>query len=200
MVVVKDPSQKRVLTEDDFRFMRLPPLFWGLRASIFTKQPSFGKLSSYLTNLHENIEKGLGCFLFGEPYSGKSTKAAYIATVAAEYGYWVRWVTAVQLHEEIYDRTFDTEDQVLMRDKYLEVDLLVIDDLTNEFECYKRPGPILQFLTDRIHAGKATIITCPIKDLAALEARGIYPPQMLSKLRNSFVSFMSLDRFAAKGG
>lgn len=198
MAVTRDPAKKRALTDDDYEFMRLPATFWGLKAGHFAKLDSFDFLSAYLSKLHDNIERGVGCLIYGDPYSGKSTKAAYVATVAAEYGYWVRWVTATQLHEEIADKIFDQEDMVPMRQKYMEVDLLVIDDLTNEWECYKRPGPLLQFITDRIHAGMTTIITCPVKDLDALEARNIYPPQMMSKLRNGFVQLMSMDKFAGK--
>lgn len=193
--MVLDPSKKVELARQDYLDMGLPKSFRNLRYDQFSGLESYSQLATYMRHLDENIQRGYGCFIYGPPHTGKSTKAAYIATVACQYGFHVRWVTAVALYDAIANREYDPGGEQLWATKYAETGLLVVDDLTNEWECYKRTGHLVQFLTDRIDAGKPTIITCPIENMKTFEERKIYAPQLISKIKNKFYGYFCNDFF-----
>jgi len=104
--------------------------------------------------------QGGGIFLHGACGVGKSFLAASIAREVIEKGYFAHYVSAIELFALIERNRFGrTDEQDVAELKALqEADLLILDDLGNEFQSAQNTPALSHLLEERIHARKANVI------------------------------------------
>src|ERR1700710_2780191 len=117
---------------------------------------------AYLRNLDENLEKGRGVWLFGDPGTGKTTLAMLVSKMALEAGHSVAIYSLPKLLAHIR-RTYDSEpggdSYLAFFERLTSVDLLHIDDLGAE----KRSDWVLEqlyaLINERYEAQRSVLVT-----------------------------------------
>lgn len=116
------------LTADHFELMRIPRRFWG--TSVSEIEPLTRKaIVSYLRQLDDMLDRGVGLLLWGESGRGKTSAAVCVAKEARRRGASVLMATAATLVDAARSRA-DDDGQVVSRAR--SVDFLLLDDLGKE--------------------------------------------------------------------
>ena len=128
---------------------------------------------------------GSGNLLFvGGTGLGKTFLSACIARTVADRGYSVVYETAGHLFAKLEQAKFaPTEDSRREAAKFLECDLLIVDDLGTEMPGQFVTAALYGLLNDRILEGKPMVIST---NLNVDEAARRYSPQIASRLHGSF--------------
>ena len=120
---------------------------------------------------------------------GKTFLSACIARTVAENGWSVVYDTSARLFADFETAKFGTQDgenQNLTR-KYLQCDLLIIDDLGTEMLTQFVQSALYQVVNTRLMEGHATIIST---NLSTKELSGRYMKQTVSRLLGVYELFM----------
>jgi len=120
------------------------------------------EIRGYLRNLAENLEKGRGVWLFGDPGTGKTTLAMLVSKMALESSHSVAIYSLPKLLARIR-RTYDAEpggdSYLTFFERLTSVDLLHIDDLGAE----KRSDWVLEqlyaLINERYEAQRSILVT-----------------------------------------
>lgn len=127
-----------------------------LRAARFSRSQDSEAIQAaekYVANWENAKDKALGLVLWGPPGTGKTHVAACIANAFIDKGIPVAIDTMVSLLSLPFD-----EQQAKVR-QYIEVPLLVIDDLGAEQSTDYKMGVVYNIIDKRVKAGKPMVIT-----------------------------------------
>lgn len=124
-------------------------------------------------------------FLFGKPGLGKTFLSACIARVVSENGFSVVYDTAGNVFSAFEERKFsrDDEDAREETNRYLNCDLLILDDLGSELTTSLTQATLYTLINTRLVAGRRTVIS---SNLNMDEVRRRYSPQIASRLAGEF--------------
>ncbi|MBP1736491.1 MAG: replication protein DnaC [Oscillospiraceae bacterium] len=127
-------------------------------------------------------------FLTGSTGLGKTFLSACIARMVSEQGYSVVYDTAGNIFSAFESQKFarDTEAARDARDethRYLNCDLLILDDLGAELTTPFVQSALYQLVNSRLLAGKRTVIS---SNLSMDEVRKKYTPQIASRLEGEY--------------
>lgn len=127
-------------------------------------------------------------YLSGKPGLGKTFLSACIARQVAENGFSVVYDTAANVFAQFETKKFsrDAEDSQEARDetyRYLNCDLLILDDLGTEFTTPFVISALYTIINTRLAGEKATVISSNLS-LAEMESR--YSPQVASRLLGEY--------------
>jgi DNA replication protein DnaC len=126
-------------------------------------------------------------FLNGPPGLGKTFLSACIARVVSEQGFSVVYDTAASIFSKFEEHKFSkSEDMSEARAdirRYLESDLLIIDDLGTEMTTSYTVSVLYEILNTRLITGKRTVIS---SNLTTDEMHGRYTPQIMSRIEGEY--------------
>ena len=136
-----------------------------------------------------------GNLLFsGDTGLGKTFLSACIARTVADRGYSVVYESAGHLFAKLERAKFNGDENAREESKkYIECDLLIIDDLGTEMPGQFTTAALYSLVNDRLLAGKPMIISTNLNVKEDLARR--YSSQIASRLQGSFrvVSFVGED-------
>ena len=131
--------------------------------------------------------KGSNLFLSGGPGLGKTFLSACIAAAVSDQGWSVVYETAVNLcsrYEAIrFANRGDPEEAELDIRRYLQCDLLILDDLGMERDNAFTEGVVYEIINARLRSGKSTVIS---SNLSVEEISDRYNPQVASRLAGEY--------------
>ena len=134
----------------------------------------------------ESFGPGSGNLLFsGATGLGKTFLSACIARQAADRGFSVVYETASKLFADFEAEKFGAsqEENRGRSRKYLECDLLIIDDLGTEMTTQFTISALYTVINTRMMENRATVIST---NLADTEIEGRYSPQIASRILGTF--------------
>jgi DNA replication protein DnaC len=141
-----------------------------------------------------NFGPNAGNLLFvGGTGLGKTFLSACVARAVADRGYSVVYETAGRLFGKLEQAKFaPTEESRREAAKFLECDLLIIDDLGTEMPGQFVTAALYSLLNDRILEGKPMVIST---NLNVDEMARRYSPQIASRLQGNFrrLTFVGQD-------
>jgi len=131
--------------------------------------------------------KSMNLFFNGAPGLGKTFLSACIARVVAENGYSVVYDMASDIFSVFEDAKFArTEDQEEVRaeiKRYMECDLLIIDDLGTEMTTSFTVSALFEIVNTRLRTGKKTLVS---SNMTLNELRRRYSEQIMSRLEGEY--------------
>ena len=133
-----------------------------------------------------NFSLSSGSLLFsGATGLGKTFLSACIARQVAENGYSVVYETAIRLFADFESEKFGPplEEPRSRTNKYLNCDLLIIDDLGTEMTTQFTISALYTVINTRLMENRPTIIST---NLADTEIEGRYSPQIASRLIGTY--------------
>ena len=141
---------------------------------------------SYATKFGRFALKNL--FLSGPPGLGKTFLSACIARTVSENGFSVVYDTAGNIFAQFEARKFlrDSPDGLDARDetrRYLNCDLLILDDLGSELTTQFTQSALYELVNTRLVGGRHTVIS---SNLSMEEAARRYAPQIVSRLDGEY--------------
>ena len=126
-------------------------------------------------------------FLSGAPGLGKTYLSACIARVVAENGFSVVYDMAASIFAKFEDAKFsrtenleDTKDEIK---RYMECDLLILDDLGTEMTTVFTIAALYEIINTRLITGKKTIVN---SNLTTLELQKRYSEQITSRVGGEY--------------
>ena len=127
-------------------------------------------------------------FLSGAPGLGKTFLSACIARTVSENGFSVVYDTAGNVFAQFETRKFlqNSPDGLDARDetrRYLNCDLLILDDLGSELTTQFTQSALYELVNTRLVADKRTVIS---SNLSMEEAAQRYAPQIVSRLDGEY--------------
>ena len=127
-------------------------------------------------------------FLYGAPGLGKTFLSACIARVVSENGFSVVYDTAGNIFSAFESQKFskDEEDARDAREetnRYLNCDLLILDDLGSELTTAFVQASLYTLINSRLLAGRRTVIS---SNLSPDDVRRRYTPQIASRLEGEY--------------
>ena len=127
-------------------------------------------------------------YLYGNPGLGKTFLSACIARVVSENGFSVVYDTAGNIFSAFEAQKFSRDDEDAREAKeetnrYLNCDLLIVDDLGTEMPGQFVTAALYSLLNDRLLANKPMVIST---NLNVEEISRRYSPQIASRLHGSF--------------
>lgn len=129
----------------------------------------------------------MNLFLIGDPGLGKTFLSTCIAKVVSEHGHSVVYDTAHSLfarfEAEKFGRSEDPEAAQLEINRYLNCDLLILDDLGTEMVTSFVVSTLYTLINTRLLRKKPTIISANYS-LEALASK--YSPQIMSRLEGEY--------------
>ncbi|MBQ3356939.1 MAG: ATP-binding protein [Oscillospiraceae bacterium] len=134
----------------------------------------------------QSFGPGSGSLLFsGATGLGKTFLSACIARQVADRGYSVVYETAIRLFSDFEAEKFGgaAEENRGKSRKYLDCDLLIIDDLGTEMTTQFTVSMLYHLLNTRMMENRATIIST---NLADTEIENRYNPQIASRIIGTF--------------
>lgn len=135
--------------------------------------------------VREFPEKGGNLLFSGSTGLGKTFLSACIARGVAEQGFSVVYDTAGKLFSDFETAKFhaEGEDREDITRKYLNCDLLIIDDLGTEMLTQFTQTALYQVVNSRMMEGRATIVST---NLSSTELSSRYLPQIVSRLLGTY--------------
>lgn len=131
--------------------------------------------------------KSMNLFFNGLPGLGKTFLSACIARVVVETGHFVIYDMAASIFSKFEDakfsRTDDLDEARGEVKRYLECDLLIIDDLGTEMTTAFTISALYEIINTRLVTGKKTIVS---SNLTIDELRRRYSEQIMSRLEGEY--------------
>jgi DNA replication protein DnaC len=148
-------------------------------------------------------KRSTNLFLSGGTGLGKTFLSACIARVVSDKGFSVVYDTAASIFGKFEEEKFSkTDDLSAVRDeirRYLDCDLLIMDDLGTEMTTSFTVSALYALVNSRLTGGRKTIIN---SNLAAGDVYGRYSPQIASRIEGEYhvLNFCGRDiRLLKKG-
>ena len=151
----------------------------------------------------DNFGPGVGNLIFTGPTGlGKTFLSACIARQVADKCYSVVYESAIQVFKDFETEKFGQQqnENLGLTRKYMDCDLLIIDDLGTEMSTHFTASALYQIVNGRLMNNRATIISTNLTP-DSLEQR--YSPQIASRINGCYrmVKFVGEDiRRLKKGG
>ena len=128
-----------------------------------------------------------GSLLFmGATGLGKTLLSGCIARAVADKGYSVCYVSAGKLFSDFETEKFRLKEDGALTDRYLQTDLLIIDDLGTEMTTQFTVSALYQVVNGRLLSGRPTIVSTNLPD-TELETR--YSAQIASRLLGAYTLY-----------
>jgi DNA replication protein DnaC len=131
--------------------------------------------------------KAMNLFFNGAPGLGKTFLSACIARVVAENGYSVVYDMAASVFSKFEDakfsRTEDPEETRREIKRYLECDLLILDDLGTEMTTAFTVSALYEIINTRLVTSRKTIVN---SNLTMDELRRRYSEQIMSRIEGEY--------------
>lgn len=124
--------------------------------------------------------------LTGQPGLGKTFLSASIARVVSDRGFSVVYDTAEHIFSQMEEEKFRPDESAAAREdvaRYLNCDLLIMDDLGTEMLTSFVQSALYQLINSRLMAGKKTVIST---NLAPQQLGERYSPQIQSRLEGEY--------------
>lgn len=132
----------------------------------------------------QNFTPQSGNLLFsGATGLGKTFLSACIARQVADRGFSVAYETSIRMFADFEAEKFGGEECRGRIQKYLECDLLIVDDLGTELTTQFVVSALYQIINTRMMDGKATIIST---NLVPEAIEGRYSPQIASRILGTY--------------
>jgi len=114
----------------------IPPKYWDYDLESLDQANNHvkTKISQYCEKFDKVLERGQGLFLVGANGTGKTLTACLILKLAIEAGYSARFTSLNEIVTMASDGTYNQEARGLFREEVMEVDFLVIDDITKTYK------------------------------------------------------------------
>ena len=132
-------------------------------------------------------KNSMNLFFNGAPGLGKTFLSACIARVVAENSHSVVYDMATSVFAKFEDvkfsRTDDLEEARGEVQRYLECDLLILDDLGTEMTTKYTISALYEIINTRLVTGKKTIVS---SNLTIDELRRIYSEQIMSRIEGEY--------------
>ena len=132
-------------------------------------------------------KKSMNLFFNGAPGLGKTFLSACIARVVAENGYSVVYDMAASVFSKFEDakfqRTGEFEDARAETRRYLECELLILDDLGTEMTTVFTVSALYELINTRLVTNRKTIVS---SNLSITELHNRYTQQIMSRLEGEF--------------
>jgi len=132
-------------------------------------------------------KKSMNLFFNGAPGLGKTFLSACIARVVSDNGYSVVYDMASQIFAKFevakFMRTEDPEEARSETKRYLECDLLIIDDLGTEMTTAFTISALYELLNSRLMSSRKTLVS---SNLTLNELRRRYSEQIMSRLEGEY--------------
>jgi len=132
-------------------------------------------------------QNSMNLFFNGSPGLGKTYLSACIARVVAENGYSVVYEMAAAIFAKFEEQKFsraenpeDTRDEIK---RFMECDLLIMDDLGTEMTTVFTIAALYEIINTRLVTGKKTIVN---SNLTITELRKRYSEQITSRLEGEY--------------
>lgn len=127
-------------------------------------------------------------YLYGAPGLGKTFLSACIARVVSENGFSVVYDTAGNIFAAFESRKFSKDDEDARdareeTNRYLNCDLLILDDLGSELVTPFVQSALYTLINTRLTAGRRTVIS---SNMSPDDVRRRYTPQIASRLEGEF--------------
>lgn len=133
-------------------------------------------------------------YLYGAPGLGKTFLSACIARVVSENGFSVVYDTIGNIISAFEAEKFSRDDEDARGEvsRYLNCDLLIVDDLGSEMTTAFTQSVLYTLINSRLTAGVRTVISSNLKQE---EMRKRYTPQIVSRLEGEYraVPFFGTD-------
>jgi len=131
--------------------------------------------------------KSMNLFFNGAPGLGKTFLSACIARVVAEHGYSVVYDMASSIFNTFADAKFsrdeDADEARREVKRYLECDLLIVDDLGTEMTNSFIVSALYELVNTRLVTNRKTIVS---SNLTIGELRRLYSEQIMSRLEGEY--------------
>lgn len=146
----------------DVRRANLPERYWDASMGVVPDELAYKeRISKYLENLPDMLEKGVGLYLWSlENGTGKTSLTAIIVKEALRYGYTVFFEESGRLktrliNKEVFEEGTSIEARLEM------VDLLVLDDIGKEYRTSSgyAENTIESMMRSRVQKVRTTILT-----------------------------------------
>jgi len=132
-------------------------------------------------------DKSENLFFIGKPGLGKTFLSACIARVVAESGHSVVYDTATSMFSKFEDAKFGRTDNIEEArneiKRYLECDLLIIDDLGTEMKSVFVISALYEIVNTRLITDKKTIVS---SNLTMEDLSDRYSEQIMSRLEGEY--------------
>ncbi|MCL2046717.1 MAG: ATP-binding protein [Oscillospiraceae bacterium] len=132
-------------------------------------------------------DKNISLFFNGSTGLGKTFLSACIARVVSDNGHSVVYDTAISLFsvfEELrFNRTEDSEDRQSEANRYMQCDLLILDDLGSEMTNSFTISTLYDIINTRLITGKKTIISSNLK---LDDLRNRYSDPIMSRIEGEY--------------
>ena len=131
-------------------------------------------------------EKPENLLLDGAPGLGKTFLSACIARVVSERGFSVVYDTAEHIFSRMEEEKFRSEDSPGAREdveRYMQCDLLIMDDLGSEMVTSFVQSALYQLVNGRLTAGKKTVVNT---NLTPRQLGERYSPQVQSRFEGEY--------------
>ena len=124
--------------------------------------------------------------LMGQPGLGKTFLSACIARVVSERGFSVVYDTAEHIFSQMEEEKFRPEDSPGAREdveRYMQCDLLIMDDLGSEMVTSFVQSALYQLVNGRLTGGKKTVVNT---NLTPRQLGERYSPQVQSRFEGEY--------------
>lgn len=114
----------------------IPPKYWDHNLDDLDRANAHvrNKLATYCEKFEKVLERGQGLFLVGSNGTGKTLSACMVLKEALKKGYTARFIMLNEIVSMMTDSTYDRSARQKFNEEVMEVDFLVIDDITKIYK------------------------------------------------------------------
>lgn len=158
--------ERKPVTESMLNRMELGRAYWDWELNDIQGDKARKTFSSYAAKIVQMMKIGTGLWISGPTGRGKTTAAAIIAKEASRWGYSVLFTTADKIRDAKPDNTDFDGSAKRFQQKLVDVELLVVDNLDDEFLTDRRFGPknLEKLVKERNAKLYPTIVTSAIHE------------------------------------
>lgn len=136
----------------------VPPKYWDYTVEDFDVANKLvkTKIEEYIKKFEKVLEHGQGLFLVGGNGTGKTLTACVILKEALKANYTVRFASLNEIIAMSTDGTYNPEARKRFKEQIMEVDFLVIDDITKTYKNKeKRASTFIDIQFDNVFRTRA---------------------------------------------
>lgn len=155
-------DKPRELTQADLRRACLPERYWHVTlGQIPTKCEYAAVMRRYVDHIQDRIGKGTGLLFHGPYRTGKTSAASIVLKAALAYRYSGCFLRVGELVDSVFERWTwsDGVRSLPMRHRIVEVDVLVLDDLSAERNRDALPPLFEEIVRERFDRRRTTLLT-----------------------------------------